>query len=626
MRRSLSYLKPYRLHVCLLVFWTVVDSVITVTVPLLLKVIIDNGIMHHDFHVIAAVAGIAAGLAALDLIAQVGQTFASARIGQGVSYDMRTSVFRHIRRQPMAFFTRAQTGSLVSRLNTDVVGAQQAMTTVLTTVVSSSLTLVLVLAEMFYLSWLISVISLVVFPMVILPARALGRRIQRYAREQMQQNAEMGALMNERFNTGGAMLSKLYGRRAEEDEVFARRAGQVRDIGVRLNVFNRALFIIMTFIASLVTAMVYGVGGSLVASHVFELGTLVAMAALLGRLYAPINQMAQMQGNVVQSMVSFDRLFEVLKLKPLIEEKASAVALSAKDGAPGVEFDSVTFRYPVASEVSLASLESTALPETERDDVTEDVIKDVSFEIPPGTITALVGPSGAGKTTLTHLVARLYDPRSGTVRIGGHDLRDVSLDSLYEIVGVVTQDAYLYHDTIRMNLAYARPGTTEEEMREACQAAQIWDVIQSLPSGLDTVVGDRGYRLSGGEKQRIAVARLLLKRPSVVVLDEATAHLDSESEAAIQRAFKTALAGRTSLVIAHRLSTVLEADQILVIDGGRVRERGKHEELLAVGGLYAELYRTQFLRQRAEGNGNGAHGADRDGADRAVASQSGSLA
>jgi ATP-binding cassette subfamily B protein len=588
------------MQVILLTACTVVDSLITVTIPLLLKIIIDNGIMPRDFTVIAVVAGIAAGLAALDIGAQLGQVSSSARIGQGVNHELRTKVFTHVQRQPLAFFTRAQTGSLVSRLNTDVVVAQQALTTLLTTVVSSVLTLTLVLAEMFYLSWVISLISLIVFPLVVLPARIFGRKIQRYSREQMQQNSEMGAFMNERFNAGGAMLSKLYGRRADEDAMFSKRANQVRDVGISFNIYNRSLLIVMTFIASIVTAMVYGVGGSLVANGVFRLGTLVAMAALLARMYAPINQMAQMQGNLMQSLVSFDRVFEILKLKPLIEERASAVALPASAGAMGVEFDSVTFRYPVASEVSLASLESVALPESERNDVTEDVIKDVSFEISPGTVTALVGPSGAGKTTITHLVARLYDPRSGVVRIGGCDLRDVSLDSLYETVGVVTQDTHMYHDTIRMNLAYARPGATEEEMREACKAAQIWHVIESLPSGLDTVVGDRGYRLSGGEKQRIAAARLLLKRPSIVVLDEATAHLDSESEAAIQRAFKTVLAGRTSLVIAHRLSTVLEADQILVIDGGRVRERGKHEELLAQDGLYAELYRTQFMRQRTE--------------------------
>ncbi len=602
-RRMLSYATPYRWELALLLLITVVDSLIIVVIPLLLKAIFDKGILPQDVKVVVVLAVVTAALAVLDALVQLGESYYSARIGQCVAYDLRTQVFSHVQRQPIAFFTRTQTGSLVSRLNTDVVGAQQALSALLVSAVSSVLTLALVLAEMFYLSWLVSVIALAMMPAFIIPGRLIGRRLQRYSREQMQLNAEMGATMNERFNVAGAMLTKLFGRPPEEAALFASRAGKVRDIGVSLIMWQRLFFILMTLLAALITALVYGLGGSLVIKGAFEIGTLVALAALLGRLYAPINQLSNMQANALTALVSFDRIFEVLDLEPLIQERPGATGLAAPGGgpAPDIEFDRVSFRYPKASEVSLASLESVTLPAAERASATVEVLREISFRAPAGKLTALVGPSGAGKTTITHLVARLYDPASGSVRIDGYGLRDLTLGSVYDAVGVVTQDAHLFHDTIRRNLAYARPWATEEEVIRACQAAQIWDLIKSLPSQLDTVVGDRGYRLSGGEKQRIAIARLLLKAPSIVVLDEATAHLDSESEAAIQRALKTALAGRTSLVIAHRLSTVREADQILVIDGGRVKERGTHEELLAANGLYAELYHTQFASQDAKG-------------------------
>jgi ATP-binding cassette subfamily B protein len=431
--------------------------------------------------------------------------------------------------------------------------------------------------------------------------------MQRLTRESMQLDAQMGSTMTERFNVAGAMLVKLFGRPGEEAEIFAGRAARVRDIGVVIAMYGRVFFIALTLLASMATALVYGLGGSLVISGAFQLGTLVALASLLSRMYGPITALSNVQVDVMTALVSFDRVFEVLDLKPLIEDKPDAVPLRlpalasgaapAEGVAPDIDFDHVTFRYPLASEVSLASLESVALPAPERTDAGQDVLTGVTFQAPGGKLTALVGPSGAGKTTITALVARLYDPGEGSVRIGGADLRDVTQDSLHDAVGVVTQDAHMFHDTIRANLAYARPGASEQDLIEACKAAQIWPLISVLPDGLDTVVGDRGYRLSGGEKQRIALARLLLKAPSVVVLDEATAHLDSESEAAVQQALKRALAGRTSLVIAHRLSTIREADQILVIDGGQVRERGGHEELLAARGLYAELYHTQFARQ-----------------------------
>jgi ATP-binding cassette subfamily B protein len=411
----------------------------------------------------------------------------------------------------------------------------------------------------------------------------------------------MGSTMTERFNVAGAMLVKLFGRPREETDAFSLRAGRVRDIGVVTAMYGQVFFVALTLLASLVTAVVYGLGGILVINNTFQIGTLVALTTLLGRVYGPITSLSNVQISVMTALVSFDRVFEVLDLRPLIADKPDAVPLprenAADASAPGIEFAEVSFRYPSASEVSLASLESIALPAPERRDAGPGVLHEVSFRAPPGRLTALVGPSGAGKTTITALAARLYDPNSGTVRIGGYDLRDVTQESLHNVVGVVTQDAHLFHDTIRANLTYARPEATELELIGACEAAQIWDLISGLPDGLDTVVGDRGYRLSGGEKQRVAVARLLLKAPSVVVLDEATAHLDSESEVAVQRALKTALAGRTSLVIAHRLSTIREADQILVVDGGRITERGTHAELLEAGGLYADLYRTQFARQ-----------------------------
>jgi ATP-binding cassette, subfamily B, bacterial len=602
LRRIISYARPYRLALAAFLTITVADAVVTVAVPLLLKVIIDRGILAKDTGLVLGLAAVTAGLAILDALLTLGSRWYSARIGEGLIYDLRTEVFTHVQQQPVAFFTRAQTGSLVSRLNSDVIGAQQALTSTLSSVVSNTVTLALVLVTMFLLSWQVTVISLVLVPLFVFPARAMGRRLQRLTREGMQLDAQMGSTMTERFNVAGAMLVKLFGRPREESEVFAGRAARVRDIGVVQALYGSSLFIALTLLAALAMAAVYGVGGDLVIRGAFQLGSLVALTLLLNRLYGPITALSNVQVDVMTALVSFDRVFEVLDLEPLITDRPGAPALRA--GGPGepradIEFDHVSFRYPMASEVSLASLESIALPVPERADANATVLDDVTFRAPAGQLTALVGPSGAGKTTITALVARLYDPVAGTVRIGGQDLTAVTQDSLHDTVGVVTQDAHMFHDTVRANLAYARPGATEAELMQACRAAQIWDLISSLPDGLDTVVGDRGYRLSGGEKQRVALARLLLKAPAVVVLDEATAHLDSESEAAVQRALKAALAGRTSLVIAHRLSTIREADQILVVDGGRVRERGRHEELLASGGLYAELYRTQFAGQES---------------------------
>ena len=605
-RRIAAYARPYRVQLAFFLLATSVDAVITVVPPLLLGDIIDRGILPRDEQVVIWLAIAVAAVAIFDAFLGFVIRWFSARIGEGLIYDLRTQVFDHVQRQPIAFFTRAQTGSLVSRLDGDVVGAQQAITSTLSGVLSNLLSLVVILITLFYKSWLVTVIALVMIPLFILPARLVGRRMQRLTRESMQLNAEMGSTMTERFNVAGALLVKLFGRPREETEAFALRAAKVRDIGVVTAMYGQVLFVALTLLASLVTAVVYGLGGVMVIHGAFQIGTLVVLTTLLGRVYGPITSLSSVQVNVMTALVSFDRVFEVLDLKPLIAEKPDAVPLprTAKANgegalAPEIEFDDVSFRYPSASEVSLASLESIALPAPERRDAGTGVLHEVSFHAPSGKLTALVGPSGAGKTTITALAARLYDPNEGIVRIGGYNLRDVTQESLHDVVGVVTQDAHLFHDTIRANLTYARLAATELELIEACEAAQIWDLISGLPDGLDTVVGDRGYRLSGGEKQRVAVARLLLKAPSVVVLDEATAHLDSESEVAVQRALKTALAGRTSLVIAHRLSTIREANQILVVDAGRITQRGTHEELLAAGGLYADLYHTQFASQAA---------------------------
>ena len=606
-RRIYPYAKHYRWMLGLLLFVTGLDASIGVANPLLLAIIIDRGILPHRLEVVVALSLTVVGLALVDAGANYLRTWSSARIGQGLVLNLRTQVFTHVQRQPLAFFTRSQTGSLVSRLNTDVIGAQQAVTSLLSQTLSMVMTLGLTLAAIFVLSWQLSVVALVVIPLFILPAKMIGKRVQRLAREGMQLDADIGSMMNERFNVAGAMLAKLYGRPEEESDLFRTKAGRVRDIAVMTNVYGSALPIIIGLLAALMTALVYGLGGSLVISGSLKIGTLVAMALLITRLYGPINQLTNIQVNFLTALVSFDRVFEVLDLKPLIMDAPAATALpvtgNGNGSAPPVEFEHVSFRYPAASEISLASLESIALPMRESADQAW-VLQDVSFVAPSGKLTALVGPSGAGKTTITHLVPRLYDPGSGAIRIAGQDIRNVTLRSLHSFVGVVAQDAHLFHDTIRANLLYARPGATEQELREACEAARIWDLLRSLPNGLDTVAGDRGYRFSGGEKQRLALARLLLKAPPVVVLDEATAHLDSESEVAIQQALKTALSGRTSLVIAHRLSTIREADQILVIDAGQVRERGTHDELLAAGGLYAELYRTQFARRPARSAGD----------------------
>ncbi|TLP59835.1 ABC transporter ATP-binding protein [Microbispora triticiradicis] len=595
-RRIAGYARPFRAQIAGFLALVVVDAVIVVANPLLMKSIIDDGIIPKRVEVVLWLAVTIAALAVVDAGLGLAQRWFSARIGEGLIYNLRTEVYDHVQRMPVAFFMRAQTGALVSRLNTDVIGAQRALTSTLSSVVSNVISLVLVLGTMIVLSWQVTLVALVLLPIFIFPAKWVGRRMSALTREQMQLDAEMSSVMTERFNVAGAMVAKLYGRPDDEAAYFAERAGRVRDVGVIVAMYGAVFRIALGLVAALATALVYGLGGTLAISGVFALGTLVAQSSLLMRLYGPLTSLSNVHVDVMTALVSFDRVFEVLDLKPMVAEKPGARPIPG--GPVTIEFDDVRFRYPAASDVSLASLESVARPDT---GPSQEVLKGVSFTAREGELVALVGHSGAGKTTITSLVSRLYDVDEGAVRINGLDVRDATLDGIRDTVGVVMQDAHLFHDTIGSNLRYARPDATDEEVWEALRAAQIADLVKNLPEELETVVGDRGYRLSGGEKQRIALARLLLKAPRVVVLDEATAHLDSESEAAVQQALKTALRGRTSLVIAHRLSTIREADAILVIEDGRVVEHGRHEELLKKGGAYAELYRTQFTGSGGSG-------------------------
>jgi ATP-binding cassette, subfamily B, bacterial len=588
-KRVLGYARPYRRQITVFLVLVIVDAALVVATPLLLKQIVDRGVLQHDSGLVVELSLLVALLAVIDAVMALVERWYSSRIGEGLIFDLRTQVFSHVLRQPVAFFTRAQTGALVSRLNNDVIGAQQAFTSTLSGVVSNVVSLAFIVAAMAYQSWILTLAALALLPFFLIPARIMGRRLAGLAHQSMGLNAELGSRMTERFNVAGALLVKLFGQPATEDEQYAERAGKVRDIGVRISVNRGVFFAGLTLLASLATALVYGFGGVMAAHGTLTIGTLLALTALLARLYGPLTALSNVRVDVMTALVSFERVFEVLDLQPLVRESANPVPLPHRPVA--VELEHVGFRYPAADEVSLASLEAVGTADRRGG---EQVLRDVSLRAEPGELVALVGPSGAGKTTLTNLVARLYDPTSGVVRLDGVDLREASTTSLHALVGVVTQEAHLFHDTIRANLAYARPTATEAEMEQALRAAQIWDLIEHLPEGLDTVVGDRGHRLSGGEKQRLAIARLLLKGPGVVVLDEATAHLDSESEVAVQRALDGALAGRTAIVIAHRLSTVRGADQILVVDDGRIVQRGRHHELLAEGGLYADLYHTQF--------------------------------
>jgi ATP-binding cassette, subfamily B, bacterial len=591
-RRVAGYAKGYRREIVVFLFTVVLTSVIGVSTPVLAGGVVNtitDGSGPEASRTVIWLAAAIAGLALVDALLQLAQRWYAARIGEGVTLDLRTQVHDQVQRMPLQFFARTQTGALASRLNTDVLGAQRAFTMTLSSLVSNIVQLGLTAAVMFTLSWQITVLSLGLLPIFLIPASRVGRRLAGITREAFQLNAQMNIAVTERFGVAGALLVKLFGRPEGEAELFRRRAKRVRDIGVLQLMYARTFFVAMLLVASLAQALTYGLGGWLALNGSVSAGTVVTLALLLTRLYGPLTALSNVRIDVMSALVSFERVFDVLDLRPAITQKAGAVPVPAD--ARRIEFRDVHFRYPAAAEVSLASLEDVAVLDRT---ITEPVLRGVSFRVEPGQMVALVGPSGAGKSTTAMLVSRLYDVTEGAVLVGDVDVRDATLDSLRDVIGVVTQDAHLFHESIADNLRFARPDTTDAELWAALEVAQVADLARSLPDELDTVVGDRGYRLSGGEKQRIAIARLLLKAPPIVILDEATAHLDSESEAAVQRALAAALAGRTALVIAHRLSTIRAADQILVLDDGRVVERGCHDELVAAGGLYAELYRTQF--------------------------------
>jgi ATP-binding cassette subfamily B protein len=592
-RRVIGFAGPHKKLIAGFLFFVILDAALVVVTPLLVKYLLDDGILAKNGSVVTVVAIAMVGVAIMDAFLGVASGYLSSRIGENLIVDLRTKVFGHVQRMSLAFFTRTQTGALVSRLNNDVIGAQRAFTSTLANTVANTISVLVVGVAMLALSWQLTLACLVLFPLLLGASRWVGNQLSGLTRRQMDGNADLGSLMTERFNVGGALLLKLFGRREDEDAKYAEKAGVVRDLGIRISLVTRVFAAMMMLIPALATALVWGIGGHLVISSTLTIGTLTAIATLLLRLLGPLQGLSNVRVDVMTALVSFDRVFEIMDLPSTVQERPDAIVLPHTAGR--LEFDQVEFSYPRADEVSLASLEVIARTENHEQ---PQVLHDVSFVAERGEMIALVGPSGAGKTTITHLVARLYDVTGGAVRIGDgaelRDVRDLTLQSLEDAIGYVTQDAHMFHDTIRENLRYARPTATEDEIWASLEAAQIATLVRSLPEGLETVVGDRGYRLSGGERQRLAIARLLLKAPSIVVLDEATAHLDSESEQAVQAALDKALEGRTSLVIAHRLSTVLNADQILVVVDGAIVERGTHSQLIARGGTYANLYATQF--------------------------------
>jgi ATP-binding cassette subfamily B protein len=589
-KRIFSFARPYRTNIIIYLATVVVDAGLIVATPLLLKRLIDEGVIPKDPSVVTNLAILVGLLAIADAAINMLGRYFSSRIGEGLIYDLRSLVFAHVQKQSIAFFTRTQTGALISRINSDVIGAQQAFTATLSGVVSNVVSLFLVTITMLILSWQITIFSLLLLPVFLIPTKWVGRRLQSLTRESFGVNAEMSSTMTERFNVSGAMLVALYGEPDREREYFRSRARRVADIGIKMAMLNRLFFIALTSVAAIATAFAYGIGGHLAIEGGVTVGTLLAITALLARLYGPLTALSNVRIDVMTSLVSFERVFEVLDLEPMVKNRDNAVVLKTTE--PRIEFKNVNFSYPRAEEISLASLESAAKAETVQ---SGQVLRDLSFVAAPGTMTALVGPSGAGKTTISALLPRLYDVTEGSISIDGHDIRDLTLESLRDSIGVVMQDAHLFHETIAENLRYAKQDATEEEMIQACKSAQIWTLIESLPNRFETMVGERGHRLSGGEKQRLAIARLLLKSPAVVILDEATAHLDSENEQLVHAALQTALMGRTSIVIAHRLSTVRDADQILVLEKGSIVERGTHDELVTKGGLYSELYNRQDL-------------------------------
>lgn len=591
LKRIVSFAIPYKVSLTFFLITVVIDAFLIVATPLLLRRLIDEGIIPKNTDLVTKLAFAVGIIAVADALFSMAGRWFSSRIGEGLIYDLRKQVFEHVQKQSIAFFTRTQTGALISRLNSDVIGAQQAFTSTLSGVISNLLSLILVALTMLTLSWQITLVSLILVPVFLIPTKWVGRKLQGYTRQSFDLNAQMSATMTERFNVSGALLVSLYGDSKKEKNEFAEKARRVADIGISIAMLNRIFFIALTSIAAVATAVAYGIGGHLAISGELTVGTLLAITALLARLYGPLTALSNVRVDVMSALVSFERVFEVLDLQPMVTDRDNAKDLA--DTNLDLKFEGVSFTYPKAEEISLASLEIAAKPEI----ITSGkVLKGISFTVAAGTLTGIVGPSGAGKSTISSLIPRLYDVTHGVISINETDIRDYTIKSLRNSIGVVTQDSHMFHDSILVNLKYAKSDATAMEIEAACKSARIWDFIQSLPNGLDTVVGERGHRLSGGEKQRLAIARLLLKQPSLVILDEATAHLDSENEAMVQAALKEALVGRTSIVIAHRLSTIAHADQILVIDNGKIVEQGKHEELVEKRGLYFDLFERQNLQ------------------------------
>ena len=585
--RVLGYAKPLKKDISFLIFIVVIDAFLVIAQPLLFKRIVDDGISAGNRSVVIYTAIMVGFLAIFSAGLSIVTRMFSSRIGEGLILTLRGQVFNHVQAQPIAFFTRTQTGSLISRVNGDVIGAQQAFTSTLSGIISNGISLVIVLGTMLILSWEITLTSLILLPVFLIPAKWMGKKVQSLSREQMVLNAEMSQTMTERFNVSGALLVKLFGDPAVEGSNFYRKASRVRDIGIKISMTNTVFFVGLTTVATIATAIVYGFGGSLVISEVLTLGTLLALTALLARLYGPLTALSNVRVDVMTALVSFERVFEVLDLEPLVKD--SQVPQKLPSGALDIEFKNVSFTYPSRRDVGLESLELASDGRVDNE-VNNVVLQDVSFKVPSGTMLALVGPSGSGKTTISQLISRLYDPSQGEIRIGQINIKDVVRADLRDTIGVVTQDSHLFHDSIKTNLKYAKEDATDDEIWRALESAQIGDFVKSLPDKLETIVGDRGYRLSGGEKQRIAIARVFLKQPRIVILDEATAHLDNENEAAVQEALSTVLQGRTSVVIAHRLSTIINAEQIAVIKDGKLVSIGKHSELLKNNEVYADLY------------------------------------
>jgi len=589
--RVLGYATPLKIDITLLIVVVVIDAFLVVAQPLLFKRIIDQGISAGNKNVVITTAVLVGVLAIFSAgLSIIGRLY-SSRIGEGLILTLRTQVFNHVQAQPIAFFTRTQTGSLISRVNGDVIGAQQAFTSTLSGIISNGISLIIVLSTMLILSWQITLTSLILLPVFLIPAKSMGKRVQALSREQMNLNAAMSQTMTERFNVSGALLVKLFGDPKNEGNSFYKKAARVKDIGVRIAMTNTIFFVALTTVATIATAIVYGFGGSLVVSGVLTLGTLLALTALLARLYGPLTALSNVRVDIMTALVSFERVFEVLDLEPLVKDSKNP--LNLPQGPLNIEFNNVSFSYPTRADVGLETLELASDGKIENDS-NNLVLNNVSFKIKPGTMLALVGPSGSGKTTISQLIARLYDPTSGVVTVGEVDIKKVARDEIRKTIGVVTQDSHLFHDSIKNNLLYAKEDATETEIWSALESAQISDFVNSLPDKLDTIVGDRGYRLSGGEKQRIAIARVFLKQPRIVILDEATAHLDNENEAAVQVALATVLENRTSVVIAHRLSTIINAEQIAVIKDGKLIAIGSHANLLKDNGVYSDLYNQQF--------------------------------